>query len=202
MAARARGPCRADRRFPAHRLGFSRDPGGARGDDRRSTPPRGTCLVPRQDRPPFAAFVRLRWIGEAINTTLPVAQIGGDLVRARLLQQRISAPARGAASVAVDFCDCPCRANPVHGPGLCSAGLAQRRGELAARRRQRGAAAPFRNVLLGIVGAATAARGFGARSPEARPAPHGGLGARRLARRWSLSQTAVPPWRSRWRCTC
>src|SRR4029077_4593184 len=30
--------------------------------------------------------------------------ICGDVVRARLLQQRVAAPARGAASVAVDFC--------------------------------------------------------------------------------------------------
>ncbi|HEX2150996.1 MAG TPA: lysylphosphatidylglycerol synthase domain-containing protein [Stellaceae bacterium] len=62
------------------------------------------CLIPFQDRPPFATLVAFRWIGEAINATLPAAQIGGDVVRARLLQQRISAPARGAASVAVDFC--------------------------------------------------------------------------------------------------
>jgi len=46
----------------------------------------------------------LRWIGESINTTLPAAQIGGDVVRARLLQQRVALPARGVASVAVDFC--------------------------------------------------------------------------------------------------
>ena len=61
------------------------------------------CLVPREDRPSLASFVGLRWIGEAINTTLPVAQIGGDVVRARLLQRRIANPASGAASVAVDF---------------------------------------------------------------------------------------------------
>src|SRR5207237_4358699 len=40
----------------------------------------------------------------SINTTLPAAQVGGDVVRARLLQQRVALPARGAASVAVDFC--------------------------------------------------------------------------------------------------
>ncbi len=62
------------------------------------------CLLPRAERPPFAAMLPLRWIGESINTTLPAAQIGGDVVRARLLQHRITAPARGAASVAVDFC--------------------------------------------------------------------------------------------------
>jgi putative membrane protein len=62
------------------------------------------CLLPRAERPPFAAMLALRWIGESINTTLPAAQIGGDVVRARLLQQRVAAPARGAASVVVDFC--------------------------------------------------------------------------------------------------
>ncbi|HLY44012.1 MAG TPA: lysylphosphatidylglycerol synthase domain-containing protein [Stellaceae bacterium] len=61
------------------------------------------CLVPQGERPGFAALLPLRWIAEAINTTLPAAQIGGDLVRARLLQRRVAAPARGAASVAVDF---------------------------------------------------------------------------------------------------
>jgi putative membrane protein len=61
-------------------------------------------LLPRAERPRFAAMLRLRWIGEAINTTLPAAQIGGDVVRARLLQRLVAAPARGAASGAVDFC--------------------------------------------------------------------------------------------------
>jgi putative membrane protein len=62
-----------------------------------------TLLMPRRERPSFPAIAALRWIGEAINTMLPVAQIGGDIVRARLLQRRIAAPARGAATVAVDF---------------------------------------------------------------------------------------------------
>ena len=61
------------------------------------------CLLPRAERPAFAVMLPLRWIGESINTTLPAAQIGGDVVRARLLQQRIALPAHGAASVAVDF---------------------------------------------------------------------------------------------------
>jgi putative membrane protein len=62
------------------------------------------CLVSRQDQPRFATFILLRWICEAINATLPAAQIGGDVVRARLLQRHLTAPARGAASVTVDFC--------------------------------------------------------------------------------------------------
>lgn len=61
------------------------------------------CLLPRGERPPFTAMLPLRWIAESINTTLPAAQIGGDVVRARLLQRRVAQPARGAASVAVDF---------------------------------------------------------------------------------------------------
>src|SRR5438067_684246 len=61
------------------------------------------CLLPRRDRPSFATTLPLRWIAESINTTLPAAQIGGEVVRARLLQRRLDAPARGAASVAVDF---------------------------------------------------------------------------------------------------
>src|SRR2546423_6985974 len=62
------------------------------------------CLLPRRDRPSFATMLPLRWIAESINTTLPAARIGGGVVRARLLQPRLDAPARGAASVAVDFC--------------------------------------------------------------------------------------------------
>ena len=42
-------------------------------------------------------MLALRWIGKSINTTLPAAQIGGDVVRARLLQRLVAAPARGAA---------------------------------------------------------------------------------------------------------
>ena len=60
-------------------------------------------LLPSGERPRFAAMLPLRWIAESINTTLPAAQIGGDVVRARLLQQRVAQPARGTASVAVDF---------------------------------------------------------------------------------------------------
>ena len=62
------------------------------------------CLIPSPGRPPFTMLATFRWICEAINAILPAMQIGGDVARARLLQQRISAPARGAASVAVDFC--------------------------------------------------------------------------------------------------
>ena len=60
-------------------------------------------LVPHRERPAFVRMTPLRWIGEAINTTLPAGQIGGEVVRAQLLQRLLAAPAHGAASVAVDF---------------------------------------------------------------------------------------------------
>lgn len=59
------------------------------------------CLMPSGERPGFAGIVPLRWIAESINTTLPAAQVGGEIVRARLV--RLPVPGRGAASVAVDF---------------------------------------------------------------------------------------------------
>jgi putative membrane protein len=61
------------------------------------------CLLPPAERPPFRVMLAWRWIAESINTTLPAAQVGGEIVRARLLQRRVAAPARGAASVALDF---------------------------------------------------------------------------------------------------
>src|SRR3954451_8358043 len=62
------------------------------------------CLLSAAERQSFGSILTLRWIAESINTTLPVAQIGADVVRARLLQRRLRPPARGAASVMVDFC--------------------------------------------------------------------------------------------------
>jgi putative membrane protein len=62
------------------------------------------CLLSAADRPRFGSLLVLRWIGESINTILPVAQIGGEVVRARLLQRQLNTPAKGAASVMVDFC--------------------------------------------------------------------------------------------------
>jgi putative membrane protein len=61
------------------------------------------CLFPKSDRPAFGRLLPLRWIAESINTTLPAAQVGGEIVRARLVQRFLAYPLRGAASVAVDF---------------------------------------------------------------------------------------------------
>ena len=52
---------------------------------------------------PYPTLFRLRWIREAVNGLLPVAQIGGDVVRARLLNaQGVPLPVAGA-SVTVDL---------------------------------------------------------------------------------------------------
>ncbi len=52
--------------------------------------------------PGAAIFYRLRIIREGIDSLLPVAQIGGEIVGARLLSQYGIAPSRAGASVIVD----------------------------------------------------------------------------------------------------
>jgi putative membrane protein len=54
-------------------------------------------------RPAPWIFCKLRWVRESINTLLPVAQIGGDLLGARLLRNRGVTGGVAAASVIVDL---------------------------------------------------------------------------------------------------
>lgn len=54
-------------------------------------------------RPAPWIFCKLRWVRESINTLLPVAQIGGDLVGARLLHRNGVRGGVAAASVIVDL---------------------------------------------------------------------------------------------------
>lgn len=53
-------------------------------------------------RPRFPTLVKDRWIKEAVNALLPVAQVGGDLIRARLLVQKGVQLRAAAASCTVD----------------------------------------------------------------------------------------------------
>ncbi len=53
-------------------------------------------------RPGVAAFYRLRVIREGIDSLLPVAQVGGEIVGARLLSQQGLGPSQAGASVIVD----------------------------------------------------------------------------------------------------
>jgi putative membrane protein len=58
------------------------------------------ALLPAEGRPRFLRLLRLRWVGESVNTLLPVMAVGGDVARARLLvQQGVPVGAAGAAMV-------------------------------------------------------------------------------------------------------
>ena len=59
-------------------------------------------LFPAKVRPPFGLCQGLRFIREAINGLLPVAQVGGDVIGARLLTGYAVVGALAAASVIVD----------------------------------------------------------------------------------------------------
>lgn len=61
------------------------------------------ALLPEALGARFLTVICLRWIREAVNNLLPVAQIGGEFVAARLLHQRGVGLAWGAASVTVDL---------------------------------------------------------------------------------------------------
>lgn len=57
----------------------------------------------RRPRPGMIRIVWARWIGESINYLLPVAQIGGDIVKARLLIKHGLKAAETGATVVVDL---------------------------------------------------------------------------------------------------
>lgn len=61
------------------------------------------AVVPAADRPGFGAMLVMRWIGESINTLLPVGQVGGDVARARLMTSGGVRTEAAGAQVAVDF---------------------------------------------------------------------------------------------------
>jgi len=61
------------------------------------------ALLPGTARPPFGRMLRLRWIGESINQLLPVAQIGGDFARARLLAHGGVSAADATAAMVADL---------------------------------------------------------------------------------------------------
>jgi len=60
-------------------------------------------LIESHLTPRLITFIGVRWIREAVNNLLPVAQIGGELVGARLLRLRGVPLAAGAASVTADL---------------------------------------------------------------------------------------------------
>lgn len=60
-------------------------------------------LFPPADRPSLATCLLIRWIREGANQLLPVAQIGGDFIGARLVTSRRCEPALAWASVIADI---------------------------------------------------------------------------------------------------
>jgi putative membrane protein len=59
-------------------------------------------LFPAEGAPRFALALLALWIGYSINLMLPVASIGGDVVRARLIANWSGRPRDAVASVVVD----------------------------------------------------------------------------------------------------
>jgi putative membrane protein len=60
-------------------------------------------LFEKEITPPFSNLIFARWISEAFNTLLPVAQIGGHFLRAKLIGEKSTDPAKAGATVIVDF---------------------------------------------------------------------------------------------------
>ena len=59
-------------------------------------------LFAKQHTPEFAALFKALWIGRAINTLLPVATIGGEIAKARLITLWGTSGVNACASVLVD----------------------------------------------------------------------------------------------------
>jgi putative membrane protein len=60
-------------------------------------------LFPRPDRPSFVSMLHLVWIRESINSTLPVARIGGEIVSFRLMRRRGIDASLATATLIVDL---------------------------------------------------------------------------------------------------
>lgn len=63
------------------------------------------CFIPKTQRPPWKTLMYARWVGFAVNQLLPVARVGGELVRAHIASFSISELERRAnirASVVAD----------------------------------------------------------------------------------------------------
>jgi putative membrane protein len=50
-------------------------------------------LFKSSDRPTMLGTFLARWVGESVNTLLPVAQVGGEIVRGRLIMRRLGGAA-------------------------------------------------------------------------------------------------------------
>jgi putative membrane protein len=60
-------------------------------------------LIPSHQRPSLARLFFIRWLGDSVNTMLPAAQVGGEILRIRLAKLWGMSFALSAASVLVDM---------------------------------------------------------------------------------------------------
>ncbi|HHD63033.1 MAG TPA: flippase-like domain-containing protein [Desulfobulbaceae bacterium] len=60
-------------------------------------------LFAEKKSPSFADLIKARWIAEAVNTLFPVAQVGGHILRARIIGKKSGAGNEAGATVMVDF---------------------------------------------------------------------------------------------------
>jgi putative membrane protein len=60
-------------------------------------------LLPSAHRKPIGELLWMRWVSESVNNLLPAAQVGGDLLRARLAAQRGVPGPIAAASIVGDI---------------------------------------------------------------------------------------------------
>lgn len=102
------------------------------------------ALLPRDRRCSVAELSWMRWICESINSLLPVAQVGGDLVRVRLLNR---AGVRGATAGATVIVDTTAGMLTLIVFALLGIGLLLRKGGAA----QVAAQLSFGIVILGVI---------------------------------------------------
>jgi putative membrane protein len=105
-------------------------------------------LMPAEQRPARRYLVRARWIGESVNHLLPVAHLGGHVVRARLAHLLGLPGPRAGASVVVDVT-----------VGMISQSLYTLAGALLLFSMVE-VAAPRRTVVYGVIAAAAVIAGF------------------------------------------
>jgi putative membrane protein len=63
----------------------------------------GWLSLTRNHRPAFLTFLWARWVAESFNSLLPVAQVGGHILRAGLIAGRRLPMVQASATVMVDF---------------------------------------------------------------------------------------------------
>jgi putative membrane protein len=64
------------------------------------------ALIAKPDRLPYPRLLQLRWIGDSVSAMLPVAQVGGEVVRVRLAAARGMRLPVAAASVIAGMTVC------------------------------------------------------------------------------------------------